>query len=90
MLRILWRLGPGRRLPPADSGLAEVTAKLSHYALYLLLVTVVGLGFCFRWSQDVPLSFFGWFTISRPGMPAPLYSITMFCMTACWDACCQH
>ena len=65
-VRIGWRLGPGRRLPPADSGPAEVASKLVHYALYVLLVAVVGLGFCFRWSQHDPLSFFGLFAIPAP------------------------
>ena len=36
-LRIIWRVGPGRRLPPAASGIAEVATKLVHYALYVLL-----------------------------------------------------
>jgi cytochrome b561 len=65
-VRIGWRLGPGRRLPPADSGLAEIANKLMHYALYVLLVAAVGLGFCFRWSQHNPLSFFGLFAIPAP------------------------
>jgi cytochrome b561 len=65
-LRVGWRLGPGRRLAPADSGLAEIASKLVHYALYVLLVAVVGLGFCFRWSQHDPLSFFGLFAIPAP------------------------
>ena len=63
VLRVIWRVGPGRRLPPAASGIAEIASELVHYALYVLLVCVVVLGFCFRWSQHVPLSFFGWFAI---------------------------
>ena len=66
MLRIAWRAGPGRRLPPATSGITEIASEGVHYVLYLLLVTVVGLGFCFRWSQHLPLSFFGWFVIPAP------------------------
>jgi cytochrome b561 len=66
VLRIAWRVGPGRRLPPATSGITEIASECVHYALYLLLVTVVTLGFCFRWSQHVPLSFFGWFVIPAP------------------------
>jgi cytochrome b561 len=65
-VRIGWRLGPGRRLTSADSGLAEIANKLVHYALYALLVAVVGLGFCFRWSKHDPLSFFGLFAIPAP------------------------
>ena len=65
-LRIVWRVGPGRRLPSAASGITEFAAELVHYALYALLVCVVVLGFCFRWSQHVPLSFFGWFVVPAP------------------------
>jgi cytochrome b561 len=66
VLRIAWRAGPGRRLPPATSGITEIASEGVHYLLYLLLLTVVGLGFCFRWSQHVPLNFFGWFVIPAP------------------------
>jgi cytochrome b561 len=65
-LRLLWRAGPGRRLPPAESGMAEIASKFVHFALYVLLAAVVGLGVCFRWSQHAPLSFFGWFDIPAP------------------------
>jgi len=65
-LRILWRVGPGRRLPPAASGIAQIASELVHCALYVLLVSVVVLGFCFRWAQHVPLSWFGCFVIRSP------------------------
>jgi len=65
-LRILWRLGPGRRLPPASTGLLELAAKLVHYLLYALLVVIVVLGFFYRWANGDPLSFFGLFTIPSP------------------------
>jgi len=65
-LRIIWRVGPGRRLPSAASGIAEVASKLVHYALYVLLACVIVLGFGFRWSQHVPLSLFGWFAVPAP------------------------
>jgi cytochrome b561 len=42
--RILWRIFRGRRLPPADSGLLNFLARTMHYALYLTLLVVVGLG----------------------------------------------
>jgi cytochrome b561 len=65
-LRIVWRLGPGRRLPPAASGLTEIASQLVHLALYAAMIAVAVLGFCFRWSQHVPLSVFGWFAIPSP------------------------
>ena len=43
-MRVFWRAGPGRGLPAADHGLLHALAKATHYLLYLLLVTVVGLG----------------------------------------------
>ena len=65
-LRIGWRLGPSRRLPPADSGVLELAARGMHYLLYVLLLAQVVLGLCFRWSGDNPLGFFGLFTIPSP------------------------
>lgn len=44
LTRLGWRLGPGRALPAADRGAVHVVAKLTHYALYLLLATTVLLG----------------------------------------------
>jgi len=64
--RIVWRLGPGRRVPPATTGLTEVAAQIVHYLLYALLLAVVVLGFCFRWAQQVPLTFFGLLAIPSP------------------------
>ncbi|MBV8097448.1 MAG: cytochrome b [Acetobacteraceae bacterium] len=66
VLRILWRAGPGRRVLPATTGLVEIASKLVHYALYGLLVAVVGLGACLRWAKHDPLSFFGLFTLPSP------------------------
>jgi cytochrome b561 len=42
--RILWRVGFGSALPPADTGVLHWLAKGTHYALYVLLVTVIILG----------------------------------------------
>ncbi len=44
LTRLGWRLGPGRALPAADRGVLHVMAKLTHYALYLLLAVTVLLG----------------------------------------------
>lgn len=43
-IRIWWRVFHGRRLPPADRGMIGTLAKATHYALYILLITVVLLG----------------------------------------------
>jgi hypothetical protein len=51
---------------PADTGLVELAAQATQYALYGLLVVVIGLGFYFRWAQHDPLSFFGLFTVPAP------------------------
>src|SRR3954471_13856925 len=65
-LRIGWRAGPSRRLPPAASGAAELAARAMHYLLYALLLAEVALGLGFRWAGPDPLSFFGLFTIPAP------------------------
>ena len=61
--RILWRIGPGRRVLPSTTGLVEVASQIVHYGLYGLLISEVALGFLFRWAAHDPLSFFGLFTI---------------------------
>jgi cytochrome b561 len=42
--RIVWRLTSGRQLPPAETGVLGLAAKLGHLALYALLIAVVALG----------------------------------------------
>ena len=41
LTRVAWRAHFGRVLPPADSGTIYLIAKLTHYALYVLLGLVV-------------------------------------------------
>lgn len=57
--RISWRLMPGHRVRPADSGWVELASKTAHYALYGLLALEVVLGYLFRWSGGEAMSFFG-------------------------------
>jgi cytochrome b561 len=64
-LRILWRVGPGRRVLPATTGLVELAAQAMHYVLYAVLITQMALGFLYRWSEtSVPV--FGLFEIPSP------------------------
>jgi cytochrome b561 len=44
LTRIAWRTHFGRILPPADTGVLYVVAKVTHYVLYVLLAAVVALG----------------------------------------------
>ncbi len=46
--RLFWRTTSGRHLPPADRGLLNVVAKLTHWGLYILVVTTLGLGLYFE------------------------------------------
>jgi cytochrome b561 len=57
--RIMWRLRFGRALPPAGYGALDRTAKVLHYALYLLVSAEIALGFITRWTDNQGLSFFG-------------------------------
>ncbi len=57
--RIAWRLSTGRKIQSDDTGLFALAAKAMHYALYVLLVAQVGLGFMMAWTDNRPLSFFG-------------------------------
>ena len=61
--RLLWRLSRGRRLPTANHGVTQLTAKTAHLALYALLLRQIVLGFLFRWAQAEPFNFFGLFDV---------------------------
>jgi len=65
-LRVVWRAGPGRRLPPADAGLLQMAAKAVHWGLYALLGVQAGLGVFGRLFSDDPFGFFWLFTIPKP------------------------
>jgi cytochrome b561 len=66
VLRLLWRAGFGRRLPPASTGMIEVAARGMHYVLYGLLLMMVVAGFGKRWLGGHPVSFFSLFSIPSP------------------------
>jgi cytochrome b561 len=69
VVRLLWRGGPGRRLPPADAGLLGWAARAAHLALYGLLTAQAALGILFRWAEGEPLQFFGLFTLPAAFAP---------------------
>jgi cytochrome b561 len=41
LTRVAWRAQFGRVLPPADTGVLHALARVTHYALYVLLAVVV-------------------------------------------------
>lgn len=63
VLRAVWRLCKGRRLPPASAGLMRVASTGVHGLLYLLMAVQIALGFLFRWAQGEPFAFFGLFDV---------------------------
>jgi len=63
LLRILWRVSLGRRLPPVASGLMQRAASSVHGVFYLLLAAQIVLGFLFRWAQGESFTFFGLFAV---------------------------
>ncbi|MGH7153371.1 MAG: cytochrome b, partial [Acetobacteraceae bacterium] len=65
-LRVVWRLGVGRRLRPVVAGALGRAAESVHHLLYALLLAVVPLGFCLRWSQGRTPNLFGYFPIPSP------------------------
>lgn len=69
LIRPLWRLfsqhSPRFSLPPVEgTRLAKLLAHAMHGALYILLFSQIVLGFLFRWSQQEPFLFFGFFELS--------------------------
>ena len=61
LLRIVWRLTAGRRLPHADTGLLHVVAKATHWGLYALIAAMVLVGMVLTWTRGD--SIFNLFTI---------------------------
>ncbi|MFW7269682.1 cytochrome b [Gluconacetobacter sp. Hr-1-5] len=55
LLRIAWRATGGRRPSPADRGMHHMPAMLMHTLLYLLLLSVVGLGIANVFGHGFPL-----------------------------------
>ncbi|MGH8298279.1 MAG: cytochrome b [Steroidobacteraceae bacterium] len=51
LVRVLWRVNAGRRLPAADSGWIGVVAKVVHYGLYWLIGATVVLGIFNAWQR---------------------------------------
>lgn len=51
VVRIVWRLTAGRRLPLADKGALNLVAKGTHWALYLLLIAMVTAGIALTWAR---------------------------------------
>jgi cytochrome b561 len=61
VVRIVWRLTRGRRLPAADQGLTHVLAKATHWALYALVAAMLLVGMALAWTRGDSL--FNLFTI---------------------------
>jgi cytochrome b561 len=65
--RIAWRIGKGRRLSRAESGVLGLLAEAMHYALYLLLLVVVSLGMAAAFVRG--FSLFGLVNLPQIGAP---------------------
>ncbi len=63
VLRVILRLGAGRRLPAAATGWLRAASTGVHGLLYLLMAVQIVLGFLFRWAQGEPFAFFGLFDV---------------------------
>lgn len=63
LMRLIWRSRPGKRLPPAHTGLWSHAARISHAALYAALIAVVVLGISNTWARGD--SIFSLFSVPR-------------------------
>jgi cytochrome b561 len=59
--RLWWRVGGGRRLPPAGPGLVQALSAVVHFALYAILLGTVALGVANAWVRGDSL--FNLFTV---------------------------
>jgi cytochrome b561 len=58
VLRLLWRLTRGRRLPETSVGLMAAAAKAVHLGFYAAIILQAALGFVLRWSGGESMRFF--------------------------------
>jgi cytochrome b561 len=63
VMRIVWRSRSGRRLPPANDGVAGHIVRIVHWVLYAGLASVVLLGILNAWARGD--SIFGLFHIPK-------------------------
>lgn len=59
VLRLFWRMRPGRTHFDDGDGYMSRIAKMTHHLLYVLLAAEIPLGFFTRWTDNQALSFFG-------------------------------
>jgi cytochrome b561 len=70
LLRLAWRLvSPPPPLPSSMGGLERLAAKLSHWALYLLLFTQPIIGLLHSGAANFPVVVFGFFSLPALGSP---------------------
>jgi cytochrome b561 len=67
--RLVWRQIPGHQVSSLEAGWVGMASKAAHYALYVLLIAEVGLGFAVQWARGRPLTFFGL------GIPSPMVAM---------------
>jgi cytochrome b561 len=67
VVRLLWRITQGRRLPPTGAGLLDLAGKAAHWGLYALMLAMVVVGMALTWARGD--SIFNLFSIPafRPG-----------------------
>jgi cytochrome b561 len=51
LFRLTWRLSRRETIPPIDKGLLLVAARMTHWALYVMLILAVGLGIATEWTR---------------------------------------
>ncbi len=63
LVRLVWRSGFSRRLPPADTGPVKWVARVVHYGLYALLIAMVLTGLGKAWNHAHAAGVFGLFSV---------------------------
>jgi cytochrome b561 len=84
VVRLVWRLTRGRRLPPAGEGVVQHASHAVHWAMYLLLGAMSIVGVSLAWVRGDSL--FGLLTIPAfdPGNRALVHSVQEIHETVGW------